>query len=309
MCVIVNKKENVPMPTIEDLQACWDTNSDGAGYMFPHNNQVIIRKGFMNFHSFYSRLRGDVKKYGEDIPYLLHFRISTHGGIKPANTHPFALSTDIKRLTRLDDISDMGVMHNGIITLDRTSAIDTGVYSDTMVFITEYMSKIVKARDFYKDTITLEILRRIVDSKLAIMDGSGTVTTVGNFTNRAGVEYSNIHHEWRTQRTDYSNYDDAYGGVHGGSWHDKAYGNVRQQNISKKPRTTYPAYTTPVKKFTTTDGKLIDFANEIGYNTQTKWERWGNKPNESADVFEAYIEAVYQQTKSAKKTKALTIIE
>lgn len=195
MCVIVYKPKGISFPKEESLKNCWDRNPDGAGYMFPKDDKVIIRKGFMTYESFKNSLDYDICNNGTDIPFVLHFRITTQGGVKPHLTHPYPLSKNMQDLKELEFDSDIGVAHNGIISLTTSYNKDID-YNDTMSFITEYLSLIIKDREYYKDEDTLNLIEKLCKSKLAIMDGSGTVNLIGNFiTHTDGCLYSNDSYE------------------------------------------------------------------------------------------------------------------
>lgn len=202
MCVICYKPQNEKMPTFKALENCWNVNPDGAGYMFAHKRRVYIRKGFMDFISFMSSLESDKAKYGENIPWVLHFRISTQAGVNPECTHPFPLSDKMADLKKLDTITDIGIAHNGIIHLTSDGYSKTITYSDTMKFITDYMSLIVKDTNWWRDKNTVTLIERLIKSKLAVLDKYGHCELIGNFIEHDGCFYSNTSFEDRV----YKNY-------------------------------------------------------------------------------------------------------
>ena len=51
MCVIATILKGKPVPSMSEFHACWRANPDGAGFMYPRNNALIIRKGFMTFNA------------------------------------------------------------------------------------------------------------------------------------------------------------------------------------------------------------------------------------------------------------------
>ena len=195
MCIIVYKPENANMPSKKTLRHCWDNNSDGAGYMFAHNDKVIIKKGFMSFKSLYDSLRNDYTKF-HDKSFVIHFRISTQGGVRRDLTHPFPLTENIDDMRLLRTTSDFGVAHNGIITLTSTSLYNTTItYNDTMKFISEYLSLIISKPKDLENEKTLKLIQKLADSKLAIMDNSGKVTLIGAFTQHKGCFFSNASYQ------------------------------------------------------------------------------------------------------------------
>ena len=48
----------------------------------------------------------------KDIPVVMHFRIAIHGGVIPANTHPFPVSSSMSMLQKLKCNTSLGVAHN-----------------------------------------------------------------------------------------------------------------------------------------------------------------------------------------------------
>jgi predicted glutamine amidotransferase len=191
----VYKPTTAKMPSKRTLQKCWDNNRDGAGYMFPSNGNVVIKKGFMKFKDFYANLQNDLKRYGEFTPFVLHFRIQTQGGVNPQYTHPFPLSADMDDLKKLRVKTDIGIAHNGIIDLTSSLYSKTVTYSDTMKFITDYLTLIIHDKDYYKDIDKLTLIERLIESKMAIMDGDGHTELIGFFIEDNGCYYSNIYYK------------------------------------------------------------------------------------------------------------------
>lgn len=191
MCIIVVKPHDKPMPSKAILKHCWDNNDDGAGYMFPDGKNVIIKKGFMKFDNFYKSLIFDYAKSGRFTPFVLHFRISTQAGVNEECTHPFPLSREMADLRKTRVKSPIAIAHNGVIDLTKSGYSTTVTYSDTMKFITDYASLIIKNKDFYKDEDTLLLLDRLVGGRLAIMDYEGHIQMIGDFKEDDGIFYSN----------------------------------------------------------------------------------------------------------------------
>lgn len=205
MCIIVVKPKEIKLPTKKTLKVCWDRNPDGAGYMFNLNDRVVIKKGFMSFNKFYSSLMKDYKTVdGVKRSFILHFRISTQGGVNQQCTHPFPLSANMEDLRKLVNFSDIGIAHNGIIDLTSVGAHTQVTYSDTMTFITDYLSLIIKDREFYKDKDKMLLIERLVGSKLAIMDGSGKITKIGTFIPDKGCYFSNSNYKPVVETTYYT---------------------------------------------------------------------------------------------------------
>ena len=162
-------------------------NPHGAGYMFARDGKVHIRKGFMNLTALLNALREE--HFTESDPVVYHFRISTQAGVGPQMTHPFPLSNRPAHMKALDVDCRCGVAHNGIIQL--TTDPDNSEYSDTAIFITEYLTRIIQRPSDLRNRKRLELIDRLAQSKFAIMDGKGYIATVGKFVNEEGLLYSN----------------------------------------------------------------------------------------------------------------------
>lgn len=200
----------VCMPSKDTLKNCFENNPDGAGYMFPTKKGVCIKKGFMDFESFYNSLMSDYNVTGEECPYVMHFRIGTQGGNIPANTHPFPISQNIDDLRQLNFYSDVALAHNGIISLTTNYSINSTT-SDTMDFITQYLCLIINESKWYKekyqDKAKLLIERLIGGSnKLAIMSKDGHTELIGNFIYEKtdNCYYSNSSYSYSKPKYDYS---------------------------------------------------------------------------------------------------------
>ena len=198
------------MPSEATLKSCFIINPDGAGYMFPTPTGVHIKKGYMTFKEFYEAVMEDYEK-DKDKPFVMHFRIGTQGGNIPANTHPFPLSDEIDDLKVLDIMSSVGIAHNGIIRLTSTYSLTTT--SDTMDFITDYLSLIIKDNKWYegkyfdKDKLLIE---RLIGgyNKLAIMSEDGHTELIGDFHKDGECYYSNLNHKASyAQYNLYNDYD------------------------------------------------------------------------------------------------------
>ena len=187
MCIICVSKSGVQQPTDSTIRAMFRRNPHGAGYMYARDGKVTIHKGFMNIEDFLSAVH--TERFTPQDSVVYHFRISTQAGVNAAMTHPFPLSNRLPHMKALDVECPCGVAHNGIIRL--TSDPSQHEYSDTALFITRYMARMVHGLDDLKDAQLLNRIERLAGSKLAIMYGSGYIATVGNFIHERGLLFSN----------------------------------------------------------------------------------------------------------------------
>ncbi len=204
MCVVVYKPAEADLPDYETLKRCFNKNPNGAGYMFVKDNKVHIRKGYTDFDTFYEHLTRDYMT--QDGAFVMHFRITTHGGTKPENTHPFPVSKNILDLTALDCSSEIGVAHNGILDISSKLA---GQYSDTQMFITNYLALLVKNNPkYYKDYDIKMLINDMIGgyNKLAILSSDGHCELFGNFNEHDGCYYSN--YSWEDYKPSSCDNDD-----------------------------------------------------------------------------------------------------
>lgn len=195
MCIIAYKPLNVAFPEESVLKNCWDNNPDMGGFMYTWKDHVYIQKGYETFESFMKALNKVRAKAGDNIPYVMHFRISTQGFDRDC-CQPFPLSGNMKNLKREKVETNIGVAHNGIISLTSDGSKD---YSDTMLFITEYLVNIIRSYDWYKDPRTEKLIENlIVGSRLAILDKKGHCELMGKgWVENKGCYYSNSTYSYK----------------------------------------------------------------------------------------------------------------
>lgn len=184
MCIIVYKPKGVHLPAESILKTCYNNNDDGAGFMYfdSKNNIIQIKKGFDNFKAFYKKAK---KLITDDTPAVLHFRISTQGGVKPELTHPYPVCDNYENMRKLETSCEVGLAHNGVISLTSEGYwANYGKkinYNDTMTFIKDYASLIITDALFYKDKNKIALLSRLAKSKLAILSNDGHCQLIGDF--------------------------------------------------------------------------------------------------------------------------------
>lgn len=112
MCIIGVYKKGSFMPE-EEIEAMWQNNDDGAGFAYYDENtqKWIVKKGFMKL----SKLLKELESLGFlnseiKMPFVIHFRAATHGGIRASLTHPF-------KIKAFD--GELYIFHNGVFSLSR----------------------------------------------------------------------------------------------------------------------------------------------------------------------------------------------
>lgn len=187
MCIICVSPKGTRQPNITTIRTMFKRNPDGAGYMFARDGKVHISKGYMNVDEFIRALK--YENFTAKDPVVYHFRISTQAGVNPFMTHPFPLSTEREHMKVLDCECSIGVAHNGVIDLTRDPT--NREYSDTAIFVTDYLADIIRDPSDLKNECVLRLIHRLAGSKLAIMNGDGYIATVGTFLNERGLKFSN----------------------------------------------------------------------------------------------------------------------
>ena len=191
MCIICVSPRKVRQPSMSTIRQMFLRNPDGAGFMCARDGVVRISKGYMDVDSYIAAIRAERFTAKDAVVY--HFRISTQAGVNPEMTHPFPLSNKLEHMKALDVTCGCGVAHNGIIRL--TTDPTNEEYSDTALFIARYLFEIIRRPKDLKNPRVLAYIHRLAGSKLAIMDKSGYIATVGSFINQRGLLFSNDSYE------------------------------------------------------------------------------------------------------------------
>ena len=240
MCIIAYKPLNVAFPEEYILQNCFENNDDGAGFMYTYGGEVHIHKGYETFEKFMAALNKARAITGDKVPYVMHFRIATQG-YERTMTHPFPLSSKMENLKRLHYKCSIGVAHNGILDITSDGA---KTYSDTMKFITDYLSNIIQSYDWYKNKRTKRLIEYLIDgSRLAILDAHSHCELMGKgWEVDKGIYYSN--HTWAYKKYSWTGSSAGFSGSCNRAWWDyddygddlvwdKAKGRYVQRNAPK----------------------------------------------------------------------------
>ena len=147
----------------------------------------------------------------EEIPLILHFRISTSGKTDGATCHPFPVTSDLNALRKTHVITNLGMAHNGIISDFEEKK---SIYSDTQLFVNKCVSYLYDMNPkFLHDDRTEKLLEPIINgSRLAFLDSHGNIYRYGDWIENDGIYYSNEGYiPWTSRYYHYdSNYYDNY---------------------------------------------------------------------------------------------------
>jgi len=142
-----------------------------------------------------------------EIPLILHFRISTSGKTDGATCHPFPITSDLNALRKTHVITNLGMAHNGIISDFEEKK---SIYSDTQLFVNKCVSYLYDMNPkFLHDDRTKKLLEPIINgSRLAFLDSHGNIYRYGDWIENDGIYYSNEGYiPWQTR---YYHYDSSY---------------------------------------------------------------------------------------------------
>lgn len=173
MCIAIYKPEGKIIDKATLIE-CYNSNPDGAGFMYSQNKKLHIEKGFFSFDSFYNAFKAHESKQA-----VIHFRIKTHGKIDTANCHPFSVNNSI------------GFVHNGVI-----SGYGDADFSDTVRFNEAILRPLVNKWGnlaLFQDPVIELIESRIGYSKLVFLDRHGNHKIMNESKGQwdDGVWYSN----------------------------------------------------------------------------------------------------------------------
>lgn len=104
MCIAILNTPNITFSKTL-IKTCWDNNPDGAGLIWTDttNKRLEIFKELHSVEAFYNQYISIRRKHPK-TKIVLHFRISTSGGVNETNTHPFQVN------------ENLAFVHNGIIS-------------------------------------------------------------------------------------------------------------------------------------------------------------------------------------------------
>ena len=123
MCVIIEFSDNKPEEiTKELLSKAEDHNKHGGGIAWIEGDKVLWEKGMHVTAEYIDTL---IKEKNIQQPFVVHFRIATHGAIDTPLCHPFALSPEVDNTTSSGS-DPIGVLfHNGVWTDYKDMALKT----------------------------------------------------------------------------------------------------------------------------------------------------------------------------------------
>ena len=267
MCIIAIKPKGMKMFDDQTITTMFINNPDGAGYMYYDKKRkiVCIKKGFFSCKA----LLADLKTHKlDDVNVVLHFRISTSGKIDALNCHPYP----IYGKNADDCTANLAMAHNGILTAFNPPK-DSPI-NDTQTFINEVLNNLKP--DFLKDADKLMLIKNLIGTnRLAFLDDTGEITTIGDFITDGGYIYSNS--SYKVSSLYPTTFSRAF---------PNGYKNVCTKGKKKAKKSkgyVYPRGTKPTI-VSLNDDDTDDCVYETRYKmTDSDWDYWRDEPNDFWD--------------------------
>lgn len=253
MCIAIANLKGKALSQ-QQLENCWTNNKDGAGILY-------IEKGLMKVYKNITSLAKFIKKYNKVIQKsncLLHFRISTAGGVNVKNCHPFQVN------------NKLGFIHNGVIHGWSQTKGQSDTYS--------YNEKILKAlpSNFLDYPAMKHLIQEDIGSsnKFVFMDKDGKFTIINEEKGHFGLEgnwYSN---------DSYKRENDYYWAGNTKVW--KPGKEPKKPTYSTYPRTSTYYYPNKTWDEKVAEGKIVQHKDLLWYTqdgrnctkgyVQTQWK-------------------------------------
>lgn len=160
MCIIILRPANTELSE-DKLFNSFQSNPDGAGFCYISTDYAQVSRlkivKAMDYATFLKKYKRAVKNNPES-PFLIHFRIATHGTVDKFNCHPFKIN------------KKMAFVHNGIIS----SMPKDAKMSDTQMFNELILKKLPSGWDT-NPSIKLLLEKFLVGSKIVTLNVNGHV--------------------------------------------------------------------------------------------------------------------------------------
>jgi hypothetical protein len=185
MCVILACETR--KPSLELLEKCEIANKHGAGIAWIENNKVRWEKN-LTAEQIHQRV------ITVELPFVIHFRFASAGGINPLLTHPFPITENVG--LNLKGTANKVLFHNGHwskwedfmfkMVISKNKKIPDGVWSDTrMIAWITYMNG--------------ENILNFLDEKTCILSKNGIrIFQYKDWTEDDGIVFSNKLFEYKT---------------------------------------------------------------------------------------------------------------
>ena len=174
MCIAILNTPNVTFPK-SIIKTCWENNSDGAGLIWTNTKNKTLHtfKELDSVEAFYSKYLSVRRKHPKSN-VVLHFRISTSGGVNLPNTHPFSVN------------DKLAFVHNGVIS--ELNGIDKQ-RSDTNLFNARVLQNLPAG--FERNQAIADLIAKYIGhSKLIFLNAQNQFTIINPDLGKTDPVYS-----------------------------------------------------------------------------------------------------------------------
>lgn len=175
MCIAILNSNNITFSK-SLISNCWENNPDGAGLIWTDTTtrELFTYKELNSVESYYNQYI-DIRRKHPKSQIVLHFRISTSGGVNETNTHPFQVN------------ERLAFVHNGIIS--ELNGKEAG-RSDTNLFNANYLQHL--PADFLENqALTGLIAKFIGGSKLIFLNADNEAHIINPNLGKTDAKYPN----------------------------------------------------------------------------------------------------------------------
>ena len=199
MCVIIEFSDNKPEEITKELLSNAEShNKHGGGIAWIEGDVVKWEKGMHVTAEYIDTL---IKEKNIQQPFVVHFRIATHGAIDTPLCHPFALSPEVDELSSSGS-DPIGVLfHNGVWSDYRAMALKT---------LTSRTDAKIPDGDISDSRIMAWLVRYYGISYLGFIQEKGSVLTPKGL-----IEFGSGWTDVKNVRCSNSNFENTYSGNFG----------------------------------------------------------------------------------------------
>ena len=180
MCVIIAKPNGAKTPDIRIIRAAMDANLDGFAIAWSNRGKLEIYRTLdrMDMENYYINHFEELER----TAFVFHARIATHGTKVLSNCHGW---TCLK--------GKFAFFHNGILQINNRDNM-----TDSETILRDIYEPI--AKHYGHEGAEPAINAVIGSSKFAFIDARGNIRMYGNYTEKSGVFYSNMHFTYEYER-------------------------------------------------------------------------------------------------------------
>jgi len=187
MCVIAVSPIGEKVPQ-EVFARMWRSNDDGFGMMYRHRDGVAIVKGILSEEEAWETY----SQLPEGVPHALHFRLATHGGVRPELTHPFLVDEESPLVQA--GVSERPVLaHNGVWSLHALKQKEVrleGPVSDTRV-LAAWLGRLARERPL-REVLKERYYEVLSAGRVVVMDpATWKLHLVGHWIREGNLLFSN----------------------------------------------------------------------------------------------------------------------